>query len=384
MISIKTFKSYTNCALKTLIGFMSAKVLKLKKSNHNLWLISERGDDARDNGYVFFKYLREQHPEINVAYVIDKYSVDYKKVKSIGRVVQHGSLEHYALIFIASKLISSHIMGFTPCPGFFVGVDKRIKILKGKRIFLQHGIIKDNIEGLKYPNTDVDIFICGAKKEYEYVVKNYNYPDGVVQYTGLARYDNLLDFNTKKQILLMPTWRKWINAYSMEEFQESEYYKVYQSILSSKKLNELLKKYRYQLVFYPHYEIQKFLPVFSGGENVIIASFSNYDVATLLKESEILITDYSSVYFDFAYMEKPILYFQFDKENFLRGHYQKGYFDESTFGLVVTKEEQIIQAVSQILCGEFERERYLKNIRGFFGVHDCNNCDRIFSAIIKK
>ena len=35
-----------------------------------LWLVCERGNDARDNGYWFYRYLKEKHPEINARYVI--------------------------------------------------------------------------------------------------------------------------------------------------------------------------------------------------------------------------------------------------------------------------------------------------------------------------
>lgn len=383
MIAKCVLKNYVYCAFKTAKGRISAIYFRIRKCNKNLWLISERGNDARDNGYFFFKYLRKRHPEINSAYVIHENSADYEKVSSLGRIVKYGSAEHYALIFTAQKLISSHIMGFTPCPGFFVELDKRIKLFKGKKIFLQHGIIKDDIEGLKYPNSDVDLFICGAKPEFEYIAQNYHYPDGVVNYTGLARYDNLSSFMIKKQILLMPTWRKWINAYSIVEFMESEYYKTYQSLLNNNKLNEMLENFGYQLIFYPHYEMQKFISAFTAGKNVVIASFSEYDVSSLLKESEVLITDYSSVYFDFAYMEKTIVYYQFDQKKFFLEHYQKGYFDESTFGPIVTKEFQLIDILEQFFYGKFETQEYLQNIRKFFEFHDCNNCDRIFDLISK-
>ena len=41
-----------------------AKVLFPKY--RGVWIVSERGSDARDNGYHFFKYIRENHPEIKV------------------------------------------------------------------------------------------------------------------------------------------------------------------------------------------------------------------------------------------------------------------------------------------------------------------------------
>ena len=383
VLSSNILKEYIKCSLKTLKGFIYSTYLRTKKSNHDLWLISERGNDARDNGYVFYKYLREQHPEVNAVYVIDKASVDYERVKGLGRTVQYGSAEHYALIFVASKLISSHIMGFTPCPGFFVGVDKRVKLFKAQKIFLQHGIIKDNIEGLKYPNTDVDLFICGAKPEYEYIKNNYNYPRDVVQYTGLARYDNLMNFRTKKQILLMPTWRKWINSNNDGDFVKSEYFLKYQSLISNKKLNTLLINNGYELVFYPHYEMQKFIHNFVAGEAVHIAKFSEYDVQDLLKRCEVLVTDYSSVYFDVAYMEKPIGFYQFDKKQFFKSHYARGYIEEEKFGYVTDSEDELVNFIRLCIHNEYSLDEVNKYRKSFFVYHDSNNSERIFKEVQK-
>ena len=44
-----------------------------------LWLVCERGNDARDNGYWFYRYLKEEHPEINARYVIETDSADRAK-----------------------------------------------------------------------------------------------------------------------------------------------------------------------------------------------------------------------------------------------------------------------------------------------------------------
>ena len=46
--------------------------------------------EARDNGYWFFKYLREKHPEQSCVYAIKKKSVDYQKVAKLGRTVEYG------------------------------------------------------------------------------------------------------------------------------------------------------------------------------------------------------------------------------------------------------------------------------------------------------
>ena len=88
--------------------------VKSCKKYENLWIVSERGKDARDNGYHFFKYITKEHPEINAAYVIAKNSPDYQKVASLGRVINYGSFAHYTAYILASAKISTHIEGYAP------------------------------------------------------------------------------------------------------------------------------------------------------------------------------------------------------------------------------------------------------------------------------
>ena len=77
------------------------------------------------------------------------------------------------------------------------------------------------------------------------------------------------------------------------------------SFINNQNLIDYLDKNDLELVFYPHFEIQRFLKDFhSVSPRVIIASFNDYDVQELLMNSKMLITDFSSVFFDFAYMGK--------------------------------------------------------------------------------
>ena len=57
----------------------------------------------------------------------------------------------------------------------------------------------------------------------------------------------------------------------------------------------------------------------------VIADFDNYDVQQLLIDSRLLITDYSSVAFDFAYMKKKTIYCQFDLEKYRSEQYGIGF-----------------------------------------------------------
>ena len=96
--------------------FRKKKCLKYKEC----WLISEHGNDARDNGYFFFKYLKKNHPNIDTRYIITIDSPDFSKIKSIGKYIIYGSKEHY-IAYISSKVvISTHLSGASPDVGFFL------------------------------------------------------------------------------------------------------------------------------------------------------------------------------------------------------------------------------------------------------------------------
>ena len=348
------------------------------------WVIAERGKDARDNGYYFYRYIKENHPEIKVYYIIDKESADYEKVKK--DAVQYGSLKSYWVVATAKKLISSHYAQIVPA---VYGKPWRLLRFCGlhkKFYFLQHGVTKDDLAVLYKKNAPMKLFVCGAKPEYDYVKNTFGHEESVVQYTGLARYDNLHDIKTKRQILVMPTWRQYIGT--EEEFLNSSYYKNWMGVLINKRLNDLLVENNCELVFYPHFEMQKYIEHFNANSsNIKIAKFKDYDVQTLLKESALLITDYSSVFFDFAYMKKPLLYFQFDAEDFFSKHYQKGYFDYKIdgFGKVCATNEELVLEMQNLLKKNFVMEDcYTERIEEFFLLRDKNNCLRIYEKIIEE
>lgn len=268
----------------------------------DVWLISERGIDARDNGYWFYKYMKEIHPEIIVKYVIDKKSSDCCKIDEKD-IIHYRSKEHYYYFLYSKYLISAEIMGFSPNEQLFYRLNKYgLLKIKGKTIFLQHGITKDYNSYMTKKNTKLDLFVCGAIPEHKYMIEKYGYSEKEAKLTGFARFDKLNDTN-EKIILVMPTWRKWLKY--VDTLVGSEFYNSYMAIIKDEELIIALKEKGYKMIFYPHIILQKFIPEFnSNSENIVIADFGNYDVQDLLKSARLLVTDYSSVAFDLAYMRK--------------------------------------------------------------------------------
>lgn len=384
--SVFFFRRKLHAAIENLKYFLILPYARLKYRGNSIYLVAERGTDARDNGYHFFKYLRERHPEREAYYVITSGSADYCKVAALGKTVEYRSFQHYCLFAAAKYKISTHIMGYSPDMLHYINVNRRHRI-PGKQIFLQHGVIKDDLIGLYQQQTRADIFICGAYPEYEYVKSTFNYRNNEVKYTGLARYDNLYNNQVKNQILVMPTWRQYLKELDAEGRNHSDYFKLWNKLLNDERIVHALRQNGMKLIFYPHYEMQPYISCFSSAASEVeIADFAHYDVQMLLKESKLLITDFSSVFFDFAYMRKPCIYFQFDRDKFYSTHYKKGYFNynDMGFGEVETEYEGLIATLLKYIeNGCIMDALYEERAKQFFLLHDGNNCERIMEEIEK-
>ncbi len=363
-----------------------AYVVALFYKHKRIWVIAERGVDARDNGYCFFRYLKESHPEIECYYIISADSPDKGKLAPYAeKVLSYRSFAHYVMLWRASVLISTHVQGYFPFVGLGMWLRRTCSAYDAKcHVNVKHGISKDHVAFLDYSNTHLDLLIAGVKPEYDYFLSDYLYPQENVKLTGFCRFDQLVNTAQHRQILVMPTWREWL--YKTKDFYKSEYVRTYVGLLNNSRLQQVLKQYNIDLVFYPHHEVQKYINYFKQnchGEHIIIADKGSYDVQQLLKESDLLVTDYSSVYFDFAYMRKPIIYYHFDLEQYRSEHYAEGWYDYNHGLGVVTKDESTcVAAILESIKNHFVMpKQYADYAESMFPYRDNHNCERVYNAI---
>ena len=348
-------------------------------------LITEDGKSARDNGYHFYKYIRTEHPNDYCFYVIDKNGNDYNKVKEFGNIIQYRSLKHWLFYMSAYYNISNHKHGNPDAPLFYL-----LHVVLGlynNRVFLQHGITINNGVWLHYKNTKFRYIICGAKDEYNYIKNSFGYPDNNVIYTGFARFDNLYNNNVdKKQILIMPTWRNWLGRETNSlgeqvDFKKTPYYINWNNLLNDSKFLNYIEKENIKVLFYPHINMQKYLNLFDRKSNNIEFVNTNTDIQKVLKESSIMITDYSSVFMDFAYMNKPVIFYQFDYKDFREKQYAEGYYDYNNgFGPVCFTDNDVITTLKEIMNNGLNK-KYYKRMSDFFEKKDKSNCERIYHVL---
>jgi CDP-glycerol glycerophosphotransferase len=179
----------------------------------------------------------------------------------------------------------------------------------------------------------------------------------------------------KKIILYAPTWR------------DDEYYDAakmhFELQLDLKKMKEVLGD-EYILLVRTHYFVSDNMDLSSvKGFAYDVSKYD--DIAELYLISDILITDYSSVFFDFANLKRPILYYTYDLEkyeNVLRGFYIDIH-SEVPGPLLKTSDEVIDSIVNIESLKEEYADKYDAFYERFCGIEDGNASKRIVDEIRK-
>ena len=180
----------------------------------------------------------------------------------------------------------------------------------------------------------------------------------------------------KKTILYAPTWRD-------DQHYGSGQYK-FELALDLKLMKESLQD-DYVVLLRTHHYISDHIDVSGLGDFVI--NLSSYDdISEIYLISDICITDYSSVFFDYANLKRPILFYTYDFDKYknqLRGFY----IDMNTEvpGPLLYTSEQVVQAIEDIdeITEEY-KERYDQFYDRFCCYDDGHASEHVAEAMLAK
>ncbi len=386
---IKTKKFYD---YKTILRIRALAYIHRFIFKKPIWLISDRMNQADDNGEAFYLYMKK-NKKIRSYFVIGK--ENKKQCKKLGKVIVIGSFKHLLYSVLADKVISSQIENKTLYDLKHNPNTVKDLYAADRFIFLQHGItINDASPWLNKYAKNIHLFIASTKPEYDSLLYyDYGLTEKDVALTGFPRFDRL--YNADERIItIMPTWRSGLAApynsttgeweYS-SEFKSSDFYKFYNELLNSEKLSLELKRHGYRLAFAPHPNLKNALEFFDTS-NVLLWQKTKY--RDIYAKSSLVVTDYSSAVFDFAYLNKPVIYSQFDVDSFYKSQvYNEGYFNYETmgFGEVEHTLEDTINRIIEYVKSDCQlKPKYKERINSFFEYNDKNNCQRVYDAIINS
>lgn len=357
-------------------------------SKRRIWLFMDRRTNIDDNGEALFRYANNVDDGIEKFFVVPDASY-LQQFEGVGWTVIWNSFEFKLLLLFAEKFISSHTFEV----GTTVWFDKQAEITLRNFVnrfsnvdfvFLQHGITKENVSSwLNTYRHDLSLLITAAKGEEEEFLKDYyGYGPDIVKLTGFPRYDRLVS-HPEKAILFMPTFFKPFTTFRYtynKDFKQSAYFHAMNGLLNDSRLVEALGSRGYKLYFKLHEELIIQQNDFHIPPEIQLIS-KEMSFNKLFDISSVMITDYTSAVFDFAYLKKPIIYYQ-AVENI---KYPDGYFsyEDNGFGDVTkTQQETITKLIYYIENGCKMEEKYIRRVDEFFAFTDRNNCQRVYSGIL--
>lgn len=349
---------------------------------------------AQDNGYYFFKYCMENDIEKKLGrkiyYVIDKNSPDMEKLLPYKKNLIEFMSVRYIVYMLASKLL---ISTDTRSHGYAWRSKNSImtRYLKSKKlVFLQHGVTAlkkvDFLYG-KGHYGDCNLFVVTSDYEKDIVLKNFGYREDEIAVSGFARWDVLEDKSEgNRDILLMPTWRNWLEEVGDEVFKQSDYYQNYMKFLTSPRLASILEKKDLKLNFYLHPKFRDYINEFKiDAERIRLIPFGQEPLNELMMKCRMLITDYSSVCWDMYYQGKPVIFYQFDLEDYYELHGSYMDMRKDLFGPQVEQLEDVFDAFEKMVEADFKLEPKYEEMRHFYYKHiDDKNSQRICDAVVEK
>ena len=163
---------------------------------------------------------------------------------------------------------------------------------------------------------------------------------------------------------------------------QTSYFKSINDVLNDEELVNYIISKGYKLIFKPHRNLMKFLSTFDINPKIEIGDKVSY--TDIFNHASLVISDFSSVIFDFAYLKKPVIYYQTEKNY----HFDvdKAYFNYETMGFGPVKrtisdlEAEIINTIENDCKMD---EIYQERVEDFFKFNDKNNCERVIKAVLE-
>ncbi len=356
------------------------------KKYENAWLFMDRRQKGDDNAEHLYRYIQKHNPEQLIYFALQKNCSDWARLEADHfNLVDLNSFKFKWILKYCRLLASSHMDIF-----IYENTYAHSTRARKKRVFLQHGVIYNDLsDWINDQSVPFDLLVTTTNDEYAIITENkspYNHTTKTAQLLGLARHDALAPFIQKhdKKLLIMPTWRRYLHSCTdVASLSQSAYVQHWNALLQSDVLKEIATQHDLQIVFYLHQSAQNLTEVFNLPDHIVFASQDTTSIQQHFKDAALMITDYSSVFFEMAFLEKAIVYYQFDPEDFYGTHWKHGYFsfEKHGFGPIAEKLEAVLTHLRHLLSQEKIPEPYMTRMQNTFAFKDGQNCARTYKAI---
>jgi len=369
----------------------------LPKDKHLIIFESFLGKQYSDSPRAIYEYMVVNYPDYKMYWSADRRNIRQFNQNDV-QVVRRFSIKWLFLMNRAKYWVTnSRLPLWIPKPK--------------KTIYLQtwHGTplkrLAADMDEVHMPGTDTEQYKRNFTKEaqkWDYLISPNAYSseifkrafcfDKTMIESGYPRNDFLINANEaatiaeikrkcqlpadKKIILYAPTWRD-------NQFYGKGRYKFDIQMDLARMKSELGEDYI--IVLRLHYLIAENLDL-SGYEGFVYDFSSHEGIRELYLIADMLITDYSSVFFDYANLKRPMLFYVYDIDDYrdnLRGFYFD--FEAKAPGPLVKTTEEIIREIQKIEKHGFKPSEVSEAFyKRFCYLEDGNASERVVKEVFNK
>lgn len=382
---------------------------KFIKRDPSLWIFgSWKGMRYADNSRAMFEYIISKHPEIH-AYWVTKSNEVYQKLRSMNLPVvmtdtkEGDDIQKHASVVFISWGINDDVDGrfLNGCQIVFLWHGMPLKqIGNDEWIFKKrkHNLWKKIKTVFRKTVLPYECLLSVANKKgmlnsistspffSPFIQSAWSLNACHVWEDGQPRNDKLFcgekekmitdidsHFNCPLKVLYMPTFRdtyfyahKVFNPFECVNFNRTTFYQTLED-------NNIV-------FFYKGHELEIGNTIMDSDRIITISDNDYDDLYTFVKDVDILITDYSSIYFDFLLCKKPIILFPFDKEDYM-AHSRPFYF---SYEMMKGKKVFSWPELENSLRSKDYYVPSLENISLFNEYMDDKSCERVYNSVQKN
>jgi len=346
-----------------------------------------------DNSAALYEYIRKNHSELTSIWMTNNKSVIEEIQQLGGLVVKRRTLQGIWLSLRANVIVSSHGIKDAIMYEPFYNYPKLVYL--GHGIPLKKGWVGVENIPVRYKKASVKKIKSSSfmisSSEFSAKLQNDFLPIGKdkIKITGLPRNDILFKLDKKEikkiyalneykhVIFYAPTFRNW----ELTRFFPFADYDI-------KQINKFCELNEACFILRPHHNDLKsmntdFWKEMKGSSNFkIITHEKCSNVNELLVASDCLITDYSSIFFDYLLLERPIIFLPYDLERYTKEHGFLVDYDSVTSGYKPKNQKELLRNMNQIILGNDKYKSIRNELKDrIHSYTDTNACFRVTKEI---
>ena len=369
---------------KLFVAYYMARVLPEKKI---VILFEKEGSRYEESASVLYEKLMDKGYK-NVFFLIHK---SYPFMDSIpqkyrSNLLYKGTFKYYLCFFRSKTFMGSELLSHA--------IDLRIinkyanRKLKAKNlnyVFLQHGVMymvsldaekRDYFAEMK--TTGKYRVVTSSEKEREHFISLGKYNSETLYVCGLPKFDKNIWNEGADKIVIMPTWRIWEYKDIHFDFENSKYYKMMKRIFDS-----IPEEYQDKVIILPHPLFVNMAKNMEFNLKKYMITDVKYDI--ILRDTKVLITDYSSISYDAFYRGTNVIFYWEEKDECLTHYGENAKImlnEENTFGDVCYSIEDLKKVIRKNY-EQGQEKQYKHNYTQIVEFQDGKNTERLIKMLKK-